>query len=144
MKRGKGAESLGKVELELLQFVDSRQPVSVGDAAVEFGSERGLARTTVQTMLQRLLEKGYLKRKQAAGVYVYSTSVPVAGVVTKLIGDFVRGVLGGSVSPLVAYLSEQQDLTEQEVAELRKVVRQLDESPSAQSSGDVRPKPNKR
>jgi hypothetical protein len=33
--------------------------------------------------------------------------------------------LGGSVSPFVAYLAEEAEMSEAEVAELRKVVREL-------------------
>ena len=128
-KKPENRSTLGRVELELLQFVDGHPAISVGDAANQFGAPRGLARTTVLTMMQRLVTKGYLKRKQVDSVYRYSTKVSAASTVTGLVSDFVRGVLGGSVSPFVAYLSEARDLTDDEVAELRELVQGLKNLP---------------
>jgi predicted transcriptional regulator len=130
--------TLGRAELDLLQYVDSNPGVTVGDAAVQFGGPRGLARTTVLTMMQRLVTKGFLKRKQVKAVYRYTARVPASRTVSELVSDFVSGVLGGSVSPFVAYLSQAQDLSEQDVNELRKLVEGLD-----QRTSRPRPKPGK-
>lgn len=133
---GKSANraTLGRAELELLQFIDGNPGISVGDAASQFGTPRGLARTTVMTMMQRLVTKGFLKRRQVKSVYRYSIKVPAARAVAELVSEFVRGVLGGSVSPMVAYLSESQDLTDDEVRELRKLVQGLEQRPVTNSN----------
>lgn len=133
------AETLGRVELELLQFIEQNEPATVGDVAKVFGQERGLARTTVQTMMERLVAKGFLERKRVSSVFQYSPAKSATKVVANLVGDFVRGVLGGSVSPFFAYLSENRKLTPQELTELRSLVSQIEaqnelpESPSPES-----------
>jgi predicted transcriptional regulator len=124
---------LGRVELELLQYVDQHPSVSVGDAATEFGAPRGLARTTVLTMMQRLVAKGFLKRKQVGSLHRYETKVSAPLAVTELVADFVRGVLGGSVSPFITYLNQTHDLSQEDVAELRELVAGLEQRPSARS-----------
>ena len=43
--------------------------------------------------------------------------------------DFVEKALGGSLTPLVNYLAEAQNLSPQELAELRKIVDQMDSEP---------------
>jgi predicted transcriptional regulator len=122
----KKTETLGRAELELLQFIEQNAPTSVGDVAKVFGVERGLARTTVQTMMERLVAKGFLDRRQVRSVFQYSPAKSATKVVANLVSDFVRGVLGGSVSPFFAYLSENQKLTAQELAELRSLVAKID------------------
>lgn len=126
--------TLGRAELELLQFVDANPAISVGDAVTQFGTPRGLARTTVLTMMQRLVTKGFLKRQQIDNVYRYSTKVSAATAVTEMVSEFVRGVLGGSVSPFVAYLSAADDLTDEEVVELRSLVQGLDQRSKKKSN----------
>jgi predicted transcriptional regulator len=44
-----------------------------------------------------------------------------------MVGDFVHGVLGGSILPLAAYLTEEKQLSADQVAELRKLVEQLED-----------------
>lgn len=130
-EKSESRSSLGRAELELLQYVDAHPGTTVGDAAAAFGTPRGLARTTVLTMMQRLVTKGFLKRRQVKSVYRYSARVPASRTVVDLVSEFVSGVLGGSVSPFVAYLSQARDLSEQEVDELRQLVQGLEPKPSA-------------
>jgi predicted transcriptional regulator len=64
--------SLGEQELEVWRFIADHAPVT-GRAVVEqFGRERGLARTTVLTVIERLRQKGYLTRRHREGVFHYS------------------------------------------------------------------------
>ena len=44
--------SLGDQELELLRFVTEHAPISVGEAARQFGEPRQLARNTVLTVME--------------------------------------------------------------------------------------------
>src|SRR5262245_17697673 len=117
--------SLGDQELEIYRFVDENVPVAGRDVAEYFAVEKGLARSTVLTVLERLRKKGYLSRKRSAGVYLYSTRVPTADVLHGLVGVFVEKTLGGSVSPVVAYLAKTRDLTDEELAELYQLVEEL-------------------
>ena len=56
---------LGERELELLRFISENAPLSVGQVAEQWGEPRGLTRSTVQVMMERIHRKGYLtKRKE--------------------------------------------------------------------------------
>ena len=67
---------LGELQLEILRFLSVHGPLSVGEVTARFGEPRGLARTTVLTVMERLREKGYLTRTKQAGVFRYA---PYAG-----------------------------------------------------------------
>ena len=61
--RGK---TIGDQELALLQYIDEHAPATVGEVASGYGEARGLARSTVLTMMERLRAKGYLQRQQVS------------------------------------------------------------------------------
>lgn len=112
-------------ELELLRWVAEAGSVSVGEATEAFGAARGLARTTVQTMLERLRAKGRLERRRQDGVYRYASKLAAPELLKGLVRSFVQGPLGGSVSPVTAYLAERRSLDEEEIAELEQLVTRL-------------------
>ncbi len=120
MKKG-----LGRQEFALLRWIAQRGEVSVGDAAASFGAPRGLARSTVLTMMERLRAKRRLRRRRGDGVYLYGSTEAPESVLRGLVHDFVETTLDGSISPFVAYLTETGKLTEEELAELDELVAKL-------------------
>lgn len=119
-------ETLGKVELEMLQAVADLQPVSVRTLADHLASSSGQARTTILTTLERLRRKGYLSRKKIGGVNHYRPRVAITELLPRLVQDFVQRMLGGSVSPFVAYLQESRQVDAGELAQLKALVEQLE------------------
>jgi predicted transcriptional regulator len=119
-------KSIGDRELALLQFVGERGDATVAEAVEGFGAPRGLARSTVLTMMERLRRKGHLGRRQVAGVYRYAPRTAHAAAVRQAVHSFVQRTLGGSIAPFVAYLSERPRLTAEEIAELEALVARLD------------------
>ncbi|HIE1097930.1 MULTISPECIES: BlaI/MecI/CopY family transcriptional regulator [Stenotrophomonas] len=120
--RGK---TIGDQELALLQYIDEHAPASVGEVASGYGEARGLARSTVLTMMERLRAKGYLQRRQQQGVYRYQATRGPQSVLQGAVAQFVDNTLQGSVSPFVAYLSQRQQVSDNELAELEALVAQL-------------------
>jgi predicted transcriptional regulator len=116
---------LGDQELEIYRFVDAYEPVVARDAAEHFAEHKGLARSTVLTVLERLRKKGFLARKRSDGVFLYSTKVDKSELLHNLVGAFVEKTLGGSVSPVVAYLAKTRKLTDEELADLWALVNEM-------------------
>jgi predicted transcriptional regulator len=98
----------------------------VGAAAAARGVARGVVRTTVLNEMSRLVAKGHLVRKRVGGVWQYWPRVQERKLLGEVVRAFVAGALGGSVSPFVAYLSEEGDVTAEELAELKAMVRELE------------------
>ena len=118
-------KSIGDQELALLQFVSEQGGASVAQAAAGFGQPRGLARSTVLTMMERLRKKGHLSRRQVDGVYRYSPRTAPGVAVRHAVRTFVDRTLGGSISPFVAYLAERERLSDDELAELEALLAKL-------------------
>lgn len=117
--------NVGRAEMEVLRFITEKHPVSVRTVAEHFTETKGLVRTTVLNVMERLRKKGYLVRRQEGGIFQYSPRLAKGELLRNLVRDFVSRSLGGSVSPFVAYLAEEAEMSEEEIAELRKVVREL-------------------
>lgn len=118
-------KTIGDQELALLQHIDESGAASVGEVAASFGEPRGLARSTVLTMMERLRGKGYLKRKQLRGIFRYSIATGPGEAMRSAVGSFVEKTLSGSVSPFVAWMSERAEVSDDELAELEALVAQL-------------------
>ena len=118
--------TVGEQEMALLRHIANRGATTVGEAAEQFGADRGLARSTVLTMMERLRRKGHLTRRMADGVYRYRTLSSSADLLKAAVQRFVERHLEGSVAPFIAYLSETADLSEKERRELEKIVTRLD------------------
>jgi predicted transcriptional regulator len=118
-------KSIGDQELTLLHHVGRQGEASVGEVAVHFGKSRGLARSTVLTMMERLRAKGYLKRRRSDGVFRYSTTTGEEDAVQGAVSSFVERTLQGSVSPFVAWMSKRGNVSDAELAELETLVEKL-------------------
>src|SRR5262245_16588303 len=116
--------SLGEQETQILREIVENGPGSVGELHARFGEPKGLARSTILTMMERLRAKGFLVRKRKDRVYRYA---PAEGenVLTGVVGRFVEKALGGSLSPFVAYLSDRERITEAELRDLERAVDRL-------------------
>ena len=115
----------GTRELRFLQYIAQHGPLTVGQVSEQLGAELGLARSTVLTMMERLRAKRLLRRRRENGVFVYFSAESHAEVMQSAVGQFVDRALSGSISPVVAYLAERGDVTEDELNELRAMVERL-------------------
>ncbi len=120
---------LGDQELEVLRFVTDRAPVSVREVAEEWGKPRGLARTTILTVMERLREKKFLVRSKSDtdGAFQYAPAVEKAELMRGLVRDFVEKTLGGSLTPFVAYLADAKGLSDQEMDDLKRLVESMEQ-----------------
>jgi predicted transcriptional regulator len=116
---------VGDQELEVLRYVADNGPVTVGQAAEGYGAPRGLARSTILTVMERLRAKGYLTRVRRGGVFQYVSKDSGDNVMRDLVASFVQRSLSGSLSPFTAYLAEATDVSDEDLAELQSTLARL-------------------
>ena len=81
-------------------------------------------------MLERLHEKGFLKRRKQGGLYRYAPAQGSAELQRGLVRSFVEETLGGSLGPFVAYLVEERSMSDDERAALERLVERLEDERS--------------
>jgi BlaI family transcriptional regulator, penicillinase repressor len=115
---------LGPLELQILGLLSSDEPKGVSTIQGElkaFGND--LAYTTVMTVLSRLFEKGHVKRRKEGRQFVYLIA-PEKEKARRSIFDRMRTSLFQSnrLNPILALLDSEDELTADELKELKKVV----------------------
>ena len=74
---------------------------------------------TVMTMLVRLIEKGFLSSERAGRERVYSPKVSQQEYLRTETGSFLERLRGNSVGSLVRTMYEGENLTREDIEELR-------------------------
>ena len=121
MKRGN--HPLTPLELEIMKVLWELGPASV-QAVQEALPGEPLAYTTVQTMLNVLLDKGKVKRTLKSRAFIYRPALSRAEAVKHTMKDLIDRMFGGSAEALVMGLVETRQLSASKLDELR---RKLDE-----------------
>jgi len=125
--------SLGEQELALLRYITEHDDTTAGQVAAGFGEANGLARSTVETMMERLRKKGYLTRVRKAGVFRYTATIAPRELMTAIVQQFVENTLAGSLTPFVHYFTQQNLLSADELRELERLVEKLQSSEAGDS-----------
>lgn len=109
-------------DLELLSLLWEHGPSSLAEVHERLDREVGY--TTVQTRLNRLVDKGWAeKSKDGRRPTRYQASIEREQVSAPQLDQLVERVARGSVVPLVAQLLDGAKLTADEVSELKQVLR---------------------
>ena len=95
---------LGEQEQAVFETVREHGPSTVRQVFERFGAPRGLAYTTVATMLERLHEKGLLLRTKAGRTIVYRTSRGASSTLKSSVRDIMARALDLDPLPAVAAL----------------------------------------
>lgn len=91
--------------------------------AVNAGRKDPITRNTLQTQLTRLEAKGWIKRDDSSRTHSYEPLVLESHGRTSMLTELRKRLFGGSSLALVRCLVESGDISESELAELRKLVR---------------------
>ncbi len=85
---------------------------------------RKIAYTTVLTMMKILESKGYVTRERDERAHVYRPALPEQAVVRSMVREFVDRVFNGSAQPLLLHLVRDKRLSERELEELARLLKE--------------------
>lgn len=114
--------------MEVLHHVWDLGEATVAEVRERIQHDRSVAYTTVMTVLKNLTEKGFLKYRKEGRSYVYSSARSPEEVRHSLVGELVRKVFKGSPLSLMQTLVEREDLSDNDLAELRTLIDQMDDA----------------
>jgi BlaI family penicillinase repressor len=110
-------------ELEIMKVVWRLETATVRQVYEELLKQRRIAYTSVMTIMNILEKKGHLNRRQEDRAYVYVPAKPQKQVIGSMVREFIQRVFNGSAEPLLVHLVEDEQLTEQDVEEIRRTIK---------------------
>ena len=123
----KPLDPLGETEMEILNIVWDIGEASVADVRERILEYREVAYTTVMTIMKNLADKEYLKYRKDGLSYIYSAAVKPDQVRYSLIDRLVDKVFKGSPTELVQTLVKNENLSEEERREIKKMIDKLED-----------------
>lgn len=94
----------GDLEADIMELVWRRGPVTVGDVWQVLRKERDLAYTTVKTVMGRLADKGYLKRRMKDRAYTYEPTMERDEFLRSVSEEVLEGLFVDFGEPIRAHL----------------------------------------
>ena len=119
-------------ELELLQVLWTRGPSTVREIHEALGSDRGTGYTTTLKVLQKMTDKGLVRRDESSRSHVYEPAIEAEQTQRQLASDLLKRAFGGSPGRLVVAALSAEEASREDLAEIRRL---LDEFEDRRGSG---------
>ena len=110
-------------ELEILKILWDSGPAGLGQIHSVLHERRGVAITTVATMLKMMLAKELVERGDGPRGYLWKARVSRKATVSGMIGKLLQHVFDGSAHRLVAHLVQEGELDEGERKEIAALLK---------------------
>ncbi len=111
---------LGDLQLAILEVLWERGEGTVADVHAALLVERGLATTTIATMLRKMEEKELVSLRRDGRVLVYRAQVERDDVHRSMVGDLLERLFDGDPKALVHHLIAEGELDVDALDELRR------------------------
>lgn len=125
----KPIQKLTALEWEVMDLVwQENQPVSVREILIQGYPGGNKAYTTVQTVMNHLVEKGYLNKNKKGLVNFYEAIHRKEEIMKKETSGFVKKVYNGSFQALANYIVDSNSLTTEEIKELKNLITEKEKN----------------
>ena len=126
--------ALSDTELIVMKALWERSGGTVRDlGGVPAVKRREWAYTTVQTLLNRLVAKGYATVDKRVSPHVYTPKVSRDGLLKQRLGSLIEQVCEGTATPLVMALVSEKRFSPDDLAHFRRI---LDEAEAEQEANE--------
>jgi len=117
-------QPLANAELAVMDLLwNSSEPLTARQIRENIYSDAAKAQHgTVQRLLSRLEEKGYVTRDQRLPVHLFAATLTQQSYACNQLESLAEKLTGGSFAPLITTLVEQNRLPQSEIEQLRKVL----------------------
>ena len=114
--------AMSPAETEILRLVWQLEEATVQGICAALPAKRKIAYKTVQTLLRRLEDKGYLAHKTEGRAHVFFPAIERKQVVKRTVLDFVDRLFGGDPRPLMQFLAEDGQIDGDDLEDLKKLI----------------------
>ena len=118
-------ERISEAEHAVMEALWANSPLSAAEVCEEVCRERDWTQATVKTLLGRLVQKQAIAAEPDGRRFLYSPLIARADYVGGESRRLVERLFGGKAASLVAHLAEQEALTEDDLAEIEALLKEL-------------------
>ena len=123
----KEKQRLTSTEWEVCECLWERSPLTLTQIANRLTERMGWSRSTGETLVRRMADKGLLRWEQGAKARLYYPVIDREDAVVRETKGFLQKVFGGSVGLLVNTMAEREELSREEIDQLYEALRKLEE-----------------
>ncbi len=113
---------LGDLQLAIMRQLWRRGEASVAEVHGDLEEARGLAPTTIATMLNKMETKGVVTHRSEGRRYLYRPTVTEAAVRRTMVGELTDRLFRGEVTALVSHLLAEHEIDPDEIARLKALI----------------------
>jgi predicted transcriptional regulator len=118
--------SISQAESEVMEVLWHTSPVSTEDVVAVLQKKHDWQESTIKTLLNRLLNKGAISAEREGRRYLYAPVLQRAQWLSAESEGMLDRLFGGRIAPFVAHFSKHRKLTKRDLAELRRLIEDLD------------------
>ena len=126
---------VGDLQLAILRRLWRRGEASAAEVHADLLADRGLAPTTIATMLKKMEAKGVVRHRSAGRKYLYRATVSEREVATTMVGEIRDRLFEGDTVALVSHLLREHEVDAREIEELKALI----EGARGRRTSDARP-----
>lgn len=114
-----GKHTLGELQHAIMQVLWGRDEATVAEVHEALYDERGLAPTTIATMLRKMEDKGVVTHRVEGRQFVYRPAVSEDAVRSSMVGELLERLFAGDPAALVSHLVANREIDHEEIERLR-------------------------
>lgn len=116
----------GELELAVLKIFKGEKNLTVKDVLIALGGEDKY--TTIMTVMNRLVEKKVLHRERKGHHYEYWVNASYTASSPTFLEKVKQKIFGGNAVSMAAYLIESTDISDSELEEIEKLIKDVRQS----------------
>jgi BlaI family transcriptional regulator, penicillinase repressor len=116
------APYLTELQTAIMRLLWDRGEATVADIHAALQPERGLALTTVATLLSRLERRGIVKHRTQSRQYVYYPKVSERDVRRSMVDDLTDRLFDGDVAELVSHLLNAREMSPGDLEKVKELI----------------------
>jgi len=117
-------EILTRLEWEIMKQVWKNGKTTVRDVHETLADSQPRAYTTIQTYMERLVDKKFLSKEKIGLVNFYSAKIKENDTLKRETNHFVKRAFDGSFSKLAAFLFDTQDFNEEDLKKIKYLIEE--------------------
>jgi BlaI family transcriptional regulator, penicillinase repressor len=122
----KESVSISEAESVVMEVLWAKSPMATEDVLNALPKTKW-QESTVKTLINRLLKKGALKARKDGRRYLYTPVLTRKDWLSRESDGFLNRMFGGRVAPFVAHFSQQRKLTKKDLADLKRLIEELND-----------------